>query len=463
MFGEAESESPRTGSPWECFLSSSGASSPSSRDVASVPKDTLCAVPKLAPEAEEGNVEYKLQLLSPTPARFAKLVTQLKWRLLEGGGQALYEVGVADSGQLVGLRRRDLEGSLETLEEMAGEIGASVIVVKEIEVPRTRRVGMWGIKTDGAKRMPRLRLLSPDVDSPPPLPVEELEDPSSSEAETTDEDELFSNMLELPFCVDDDVVPTGGGFANRIRGYHRTHPSRPFSQSSPLVAPVEEDDNIFTLDLEIASVYKPRPMRKRSETSLLPSDAASALVHGSFDICIDLGAEMEALSIANRSEPITPSATQLKPSTFVDKDPTYDAERKLEKKAKKRNRRNANREKRRLHPKPLHSSDTRFRQRMVGTMNAEFPAATDELLAPVPVAAAIASGIPSLIPSPGRPFLHSTSPGALILDEAESKQEPFEPLDDDGDKLYIVEALVVRKMSVDEAFLDFEGFSILEL
>jgi hypothetical protein len=74
-------------------------------------------------------------LIEPSPERFLRLVTQLKWRLLEGGGQAYYELGVADSGQLVGLTRQNLERSLETLEAMAGEIGASVVVVKEIEVP----------------------------------------------------------------------------------------------------------------------------------------------------------------------------------------------------------------------------------------------------------------------------------------------------------------------------------------
>lgn len=82
----------------------------------------------------QGNCEYKLQLLSPTPSRLARLITQLKWRLLEGGGQALYQIGVADSGTLIGLTRPDLERSLETLEIMAGEIGASVIVVREVEV-----------------------------------------------------------------------------------------------------------------------------------------------------------------------------------------------------------------------------------------------------------------------------------------------------------------------------------------
>ncbi|KLO18613.1 hypothetical protein SCHPADRAFT_886121 [Schizopora paradoxa] len=454
MFGEADSESPRTGSPWDGFLSSSGTTSPASRDVACTPKDGLCAVPKLVPEVEEGNVEYKLQLLSPSPARFAKLVTQLKWRLLEGGGQALYEVGVADSGQLVGLCRRDLECSLETLEEMAGEIGASVIVVKEIEVPRTRYgIGKWGIKTDGAMRMPKLL--------PPAIPIEELEDASSSEAETTDEDELFSTMLELPFSFDDDVKPSGGGFAHRQFGYNRADPSRPSAQSSPFVAPVEEDDNIFTLDLEISSVYKPRPMRKRSSTSLLPSSISAVIApsaNDTFDMCLDLGAEMEALSLANKPEPIATSMTQSAPRVFVGKDPNYDMERKIEKKAKKRDRRNANREKRRYH-RAMHQTGGRALQ---GPSNAEAVEELDELLAPVPIAAAMGSNVRSLVPSLDSPFFHTPSPGALAVCEDDSRQD-LSQLADEGDKRYIVEALVVRKMSVDEAFLDFEGFSILEM
>lgn len=50
-------------------------------------------------ENDEGNVEYKLKLLKPSAQRFEQLVTQLKFRLEEGGGEALYEIGVADDGR----------------------------------------------------------------------------------------------------------------------------------------------------------------------------------------------------------------------------------------------------------------------------------------------------------------------------------------------------------------------------
>ena len=44
------------------------------------------------------------------------------------------QLGVADSGELIGLTKEEMEATLETLENMAGEIGASVIISREIEV-----------------------------------------------------------------------------------------------------------------------------------------------------------------------------------------------------------------------------------------------------------------------------------------------------------------------------------------
>jgi hypothetical protein len=105
----------------------------------------------LSSDVPKGNVEYKLHLIHPSPARFARLVTQLKWRLLEGGGLAFYELGVADSGALVGLMPDDLSDTLDTLRSMAAELGARMVVVKEIEV-----VGM-GIREQDAREFAKKR------------------------------------------------------------------------------------------------------------------------------------------------------------------------------------------------------------------------------------------------------------------------------------------------------------------
>ena len=48
---------------------------------------------RLPPEPEQGNVEYKLKLINPSSERFEHLVTQMKWRLREGHGEAVYQIG----------------------------------------------------------------------------------------------------------------------------------------------------------------------------------------------------------------------------------------------------------------------------------------------------------------------------------------------------------------------------------
>uniref|UniRef100_A0A8C5BK92 Tr-type G domain-containing protein n=1 Tax=Gadus morhua TaxID=8049 RepID=A0A8C5BK92_GADMO len=85
-------------------------------------------------QAEEGNIEYKLKLINPTQYRFEHLATQMKWRLQEGRGEAVYQIGVEDNGMLVGLSEEDMRTSLETLHRMAEKVGADITVLRECEV-----------------------------------------------------------------------------------------------------------------------------------------------------------------------------------------------------------------------------------------------------------------------------------------------------------------------------------------
>lgn len=90
--------------------------------------------PYLPPEVEEGNIEYKLKLVNPTQYRFEHLATQMKWRLQEGRGEAVYQIGVEDNGLLVGLSEEDMNASLKTLRRMAEKVGADITVLREREV-----------------------------------------------------------------------------------------------------------------------------------------------------------------------------------------------------------------------------------------------------------------------------------------------------------------------------------------
>lgn len=55
----------------------------------------------------------------------------MQWRLREGLGEAIYEIGVEDSGILLGLTQEELEASMKTLRRMAKQLGASLTVIRE--------------------------------------------------------------------------------------------------------------------------------------------------------------------------------------------------------------------------------------------------------------------------------------------------------------------------------------------
>ena len=108
----------RTSSPWE----GSGANTPA-----------------LAAEVDEsGNVEYKLNLVNCSPERIEHLVTQLQWRLAEGNGEALYELGVGDDGTLIGMTSEERDATLATLTTMASHIPADVSIEREVTLPNNR-------------------------------------------------------------------------------------------------------------------------------------------------------------------------------------------------------------------------------------------------------------------------------------------------------------------------------------
>lgn len=115
---------------------------PSETSVPSLRKsdDDICRQPKptrdivdLMPEDDEGSIEYKWRLVNPSCDRFTQLVTQLNFRLSEGNGEAIYELGVEDNGRKRGLPPAHLAASLETLTKMAHQLGAETQVLREAD------------------------------------------------------------------------------------------------------------------------------------------------------------------------------------------------------------------------------------------------------------------------------------------------------------------------------------------
>ncbi|KAI5812513.1 hypothetical protein BZA77DRAFT_139873 [Pyronema omphalodes] len=115
-------------------------------------------VQSIAAEPQIGPTEYKLSLVrgEKTEKRREQLTTQLIWRLqqstsyhgsglaskspdairslLQESSGALYQLGVADDGTLVGLEEKELEDSIEYLRSIAATVGAYVTVTRKVFV-----------------------------------------------------------------------------------------------------------------------------------------------------------------------------------------------------------------------------------------------------------------------------------------------------------------------------------------
>lgn len=94
-----------------------------------------------------GNVEYKLKFEYMNDTKIKKYATQMKFRIIEGNGEAIYLIGVRDNGQIVGQQESDIEYSLDILGRMADEINSNIKQVIKINVENSdKKILMVSIK-----------------------------------------------------------------------------------------------------------------------------------------------------------------------------------------------------------------------------------------------------------------------------------------------------------------------------
>ncbi|TFK64564.1 hypothetical protein BDN72DRAFT_846487 [Pluteus cervinus] len=481
MFGESESESPRVPSPWDNLISNSPSPVPSTR---SSPRLTAELIPRLVPEADDGNVEYKLQLLSPSPARFARLVTQLKWRLLEGGGQAYYELGVADSGALIGLPRAELEQSLETLEMMAGEIGASVIVVKEIEVPAT----LAGLAVSQTEKWNRKQIGGPvsgeetsggDSTTTNHSTTETEAETSATDVDLDDEAVDLSRTVVLGYSNGNAVV-LKGSVDGSAHGVFSMDPEPDPADNAD--AEADADVPQFSIDLEISSVYKPRPMRTR-----MYGLTHAALLHGKHKRGKKKHKHLPPLTSTSSSEGVSQEGGgNASHDKSVNRRQARDRRREEKRKAKSLQAAIANTTAKNgqaaLEPElgeeaeetgvdALASGLETFHVSVEDPVEDLVPQNNDIPTLELPEDEEANDGDddvfpPPTTPAPYAPFQPATNSSTSYL-SVTSMPKATTPDDEgvvppiNGEPRLIVEALVVRKLSIEEAFLDFGGFSLI--
>ncbi|OMJ29949.1 GTP-binding protein 2 [Smittium culicis] len=66
-----------------------------------------------------GNVEYKYKLVNVTKRKISHLSTQLLWRLSQGNGEAIYQLGVLDDGTIKGIPESEMIETISALEKAA--------------------------------------------------------------------------------------------------------------------------------------------------------------------------------------------------------------------------------------------------------------------------------------------------------------------------------------------------------
>ena len=282
---------------------------------------------------------------------------------------------MTDDGLLIGLSRGRLEESLETLEMMAGEIGASVVVVKEIEVPRelaglNEKLAAKYIDFDTGE----VRRASVS----PPSPVPPGGSTASATSTSTESESEQDSASDTIFSVDPE----------------------PGAMRSP-----------STIDLEISSVYKPRPMRARA--SFLTAHAETVKHRGHHG----KKKHKQKHGISSYLIPTADGSPSLMVTTIPTKQQTKQAWRQ-----QARDRRN-----------DVRRAASNVTQETVQN-------AADVLI-------------------PALDGLHvSIDPSSTLPRDEDTKAAAAQPAPVDDGPRFIVEALVVRKLSLEEAFLDFGGF-----
>mmetsp|Transcript_25550 Transcript_25550/g.36649 ORF Transcript_25550/g.36649 Transcript_25550/m.36649 type:complete len:704 (-) Transcript_25550:51-2162(-) len=81
----------------------------------------------LPAESHTGAVEYKRKIYKPSPSRLRTLATQMNYRMDEGKGVAIYEIGVEDDGTHSLLDYETIQESVTVIETLARSLNAIVL------------------------------------------------------------------------------------------------------------------------------------------------------------------------------------------------------------------------------------------------------------------------------------------------------------------------------------------------
>jgi GTPase len=89
----------------------------------------------MEPEKDDGNIEYKLKLVDKSDERIAGISTQMRYRVDEGSGEAIYVIGVMDDGEIRGVNDDEFTESFNNLSIAAStnDYSMTMLATKDIK------------------------------------------------------------------------------------------------------------------------------------------------------------------------------------------------------------------------------------------------------------------------------------------------------------------------------------------
>lgn len=94
---------------------------------------------KYPPENDFGHIEYKLKLVDKSDDRISRLASQMRMRLGEGNGEAIYVLGVKDDGDIAGVDDDEFTESFNNLTIAADINSYSMTMLSSKDVPKTKK------------------------------------------------------------------------------------------------------------------------------------------------------------------------------------------------------------------------------------------------------------------------------------------------------------------------------------
>ena len=113
---------------------------------------------RISPEVEDGNNEYKLKLFNKSQSNIDHITSQMRYRVDEGCGEAIYTIGVTDSGGVIGLSMEEYLDTKEILDIVVQKCDYTITLLSEQSIDGGKKIYEFLIRKNNQARYVDIRV-----------------------------------------------------------------------------------------------------------------------------------------------------------------------------------------------------------------------------------------------------------------------------------------------------------------